>query len=198
MLSVFGAIIFAEKNELWNGFYEEMTPSQVMMRAKEILKPMDIDDSNNYTFKRNEYYFYNKDSDYDRPYTRCIKIKTKLEEYMQITSYNSEPSYQIGFYFFNDKLFHVQVLYNLYGNDIMKNLQKKYGEYKKKIKREHDFWGYSYDYEYIFKSLDSETLIRYYNAYESQLHEYAFVDYYNPKFKAEYDKQIEEKKNRKN
>lgn len=44
MLFVFGAIIFAEKNELWNGFYEEMTSSQVSARVKEVLRPAKVND----------------------------------------------------------------------------------------------------------------------------------------------------------
>lgn len=196
MLSVFG-LMFAEKNELWNGFYEDMTPSQVSARVREILRPTKVNDViKGENAGRNDFNY--NEGEIDIPYTRFIEVKTNLEEYMQKTYYGMSPLYQIRFCFYENKLFHIQVLYNLSGNDVVKQLQKKYGECVQRTKRSFEdmFGSHTYYYEYIFKSANSATFVRYLNYSEETLSDYYFVHYYNPKYKIEYEKQMSEKKER--
>lgn len=193
ILFVFVSIIFAERNELWNGFYEDMTPSQVSARVKEVLHPIKINDVIKGENAGRDDFNYNE-GDIDMPYTRFIEVKTNNEAYMQKTYYGMSPSHQIRFCFYENKLFHIQVLYNLTGNDVVAQLRKKYGECIQKTKVVFEDW--SYCYEYVFKSANSETFVRYLNYGETVYYDSYFVHYYNPKYKSEYEKQMLEKKER--
>lgn len=92
----------------------------------------------------------------------------------------------------NFDLYHIQVLFNLYGNDILKNLTKAYGQPTTTIPHRHQ--DGTVEYEYLWQ-LEGKT-VRFDNPYNCiiNLDDRAYVNYYNEVNKINYDKKINEQK----
>lgn len=174
--------------ELWLGFTEGMTVAEVKKRV-----PLIVTDPKFYEDKDSgDIYQWDGPIGWEMPYTSCLAVSTKNDFFMQKTSYGWSADRQMIFYFRDNKLYHIQVLFNLYGNDILKNLTKTYGQPTTTIPHRHQDGTVEYEYLWQFEG----KTVRFNNPYNCiiNLDDRAYVNYYNEVNKINYDKKINEQK----
>lgn len=171
-------------NELWNGFYEGMTPNQVKSRLSTIMKVRWIRDIKNERFSLP---WIAEVDDWEMPYDRVFEVETDETQYLNI---NGEPK----FYFNENKLYHIHIYYNLTGDEIYQKLFEKYGKPQKVIpKKIFSSFGtleslnVKYNYTYIWEKNNEDTYIHYHNIQPKEKTYLNVVHFYNPKNKKKYD-----------
>ena len=145
-------LLFSTKcfsSELWNGFCSGMNSQEVKNLIKEKISIKNLSED----FIRNPKN-YPKEDEIGIYYTSKLNIKTTEKEFYQ-DEYGFD--YQLTFYFIDNELYHVKILYNLTGNEILQCLKNKYKN-PSNVEKEPFYLGWNdlypagYNYKYSWKN----------------------------------------------
>jgi len=160
--------------EIWNGFYSGMNTQEVKNLIKEKILVKNLSED----FVRNPKN-YPKFDEVGINYTSKLKIKTNDIKFYQ-DEYGFD--YQLTFYFIENELYHIKILYNLTGDEILQCLRNKYKN-PSNVKKEPVYLGWNdlypagYNYKYSWKN--ESNYIEFLNSandYKSSQNTVSFVD----------------------
>ncbi len=192
-LFLFCKLYSQENVELWNGFCSGMSPNQVRSLIAQKITVTKIKESEDKYFMNGTQYIGGEYSPkFTRPYTKKIEIRTNAREFYQDDFFSD----QIIFYFANNELYHVCVLYNLTGNEIYENLCNKYQTPYKTEERSfynnyNDFYPSAYHYEYFWKKENFN--VYFLNYAENYKTSFYYVHFFDSNYKERYDSEKNQK-----